>query len=133
MGEHDPLRNPSRSGCVDQCGDAVRNARIEWLGVSGLPQRTNANRTKAVSLFDHCTASLGMISLILRCAYGIEDTASATVIPNLFDLARRETGVHQYRPGVDAGRCQKNRHEGSTILAHDHDAIARPHVQVAKP
>jgi hypothetical protein len=67
---------------------------VEWLWLSIFLQRADSNRTKAIPFIELGAASRGMLGRMLRRAYRVENTAGAAMISNLFNLPRREAGIH---------------------------------------
>ena len=61
---------------------------------------------------------------------GVEDQARAAMVADLVQFALRQPRIDHHRPGVEGRGGEHEGRERQAVLAHDHDAIARPRAVV---
>lgn len=129
MGEHDALWLTGGAGRVDQDRDLIGRVTLDGFGHRGIVGRADADLPKRTEIADLGLILRRMIGRFPRHAGGEEHAAGAAMAANLLELAWREAGIGDDRPGLDTACCQQQSGKRAAVLADDHHAIAGPDAQ----
>ena len=129
MGEHDALWLTGGAGRVDQDRDLIGRVTLDGFGHRGIVGRADADLPERTEIADLGSILRRMIGRFPRHAGGEEHAAGAAMAADLLELAWREAGIGDDRPGLDSACCQQQSGKRAAVLADDHHAIAGPDAQ----
>ncbi len=133
MGQHHAL---GRAGCprgVDHGRDLIGAACLDRLRHRRLIERAERDGAERLDGNGCGAVTRGMGAGARRYGGGVDDAARAGEIADLVELAVREAGIHDQRPGIEAGGAEQQRHGGAAILGDDHHPVAGPHAVCREP
>ena len=130
MREHHALGVAGRARGVEQGRHLAPAVLLDRLGLGGLVQWADGHGAERTHLHLVGVMAPGVRGGELGNVDGVVHQACAAMVADLVQLALRQPRIDHHRPGVEGRGREHEGRERQAVLAHDHDAIARPRAVV---